>query len=155
MFERTPEREAEIEAIYNLMKPLGRGDTLIHERIMAVVKVQPHKAQWDHVVNEARKRLLANREIETWFLRGVGYRLLTVDEQVTQLPIWRKKKEVSQSKKTIKALAALQEEPLTLHYQRLRAIALDAARASKKTTSGGEEGARDALCVYEDTVVDF
>jgi hypothetical protein len=132
MFEENPIRATQVQAVYDLTKNLNRGAILLHEEIAQVLCLRPHEAHYDFVVERARKKLLEERGIETWPIWGVGYRLLTVAETITQLPIWRAEKQLTQVRKTRAALEALEVEGLSVHEHRLRTIQIDAAKEAKK-----------------------
>jgi hypothetical protein len=125
MFEATPEIDKQVADLYKAAKPLQRGDILPHDTIEAVLKVKPHEGRWDHVVNRVRRRIEARRGVATWPVPTVGYKLLTVKEQMEFLPKKRLLKASRQERRARRSVEALDDKHLTPHQRRLKLAQLD------------------------------
>lgn len=124
MFDEKPEITEAVDHVYSFMATLRRGDILTHEQVAGLIGGRPHEGSWDHIVGRARKRLEAENGIATWYVYGVGYRLLTRAEQL-ELPQWRLRKGIRQIRKARKSLTALPEAGLTVNQRRVRAAMLE------------------------------
>jgi hypothetical protein len=118
MFEKDERIEAMTEALYGLTANLNRGDILTHEMIRPVLGCEPNEYPWQLCVDKVRARLEKEREIATWPEKTVGYRLLTVDEQIADLPRWRTRRAIRQQRKARRSAATLSVKGLS-HHQRL------------------------------------
>jgi hypothetical protein len=134
MFEATPEIDKQVADLYEVAKSLHRGDILAHDMIEAVLKVKPHEGRWDHVVNRVRRRLeKPPRGIATWPVNGVGYKLLTQDEQLKFLPKKRLLKMSRQERRARRSVEALDDKHLSSHQRRLKLAQLDHLKAAGRS----------------------
>ena len=133
MFEQDENIQRLIEAVYDLTVNLDRGDILTHEAIMAIVGLQPHEGSWGYIVKRARRRLEDVRGISTWEERTVGYRLLTVREQLQDLPRWRGRRMRRQNAMRLRAVMAIPEARLTLNQRKAKAVQIHIIKDSQRT----------------------
>lgn len=124
MFETSREISEAVDALYELTMTLDRGDILMHTQIVEVLGLMPHQGRWGHIVGKVRRRLLDGRGIATWFVKGVGYELLTKARQL-ELPTWRTKKAIRQFRKSRVSIQRLPEGELSLHQRRFRSMMLE------------------------------
>jgi hypothetical protein len=118
----------QVEAVYELFGQCIRGDVVPHYQIRAILGVEPHEGRWDHVVNRVRARVQDERGIATWPETTVGYRLLTANEQVEDLPRWRLKKAARQACKARRSVEALPDANLSDHQRRVKRAQIEALR---------------------------
>lgn len=135
-FEESPEVAEAVEAVYALTANLKRGDILIHERITAVLGLQPHEGFWDHVVHKAMRRLERERGIAYWDANSlgygpVGYKLLTTAEQI-EVGGRRMAKACRQMRKGRKSVEALPDAGLSLHQRRAKMFNLDRLKSGER-----------------------
>jgi hypothetical protein len=129
MFERKDEIQQAIDAVYEVLVKLKRGDILTHVQIGEVLGVRPHEYPWDHVVYGAFDRLLTEKGIAYWHVRTVGYELLTPQRTLEIIPQKRTMKAYRQFRKIRRSVEALPEKGLSLHQRRFRHFAIDQANA--------------------------
>lgn len=130
MFGNKPELDEKVGAVYGLFDAARRGDVVTHAAIRPIVDKAPHEYPWDHVVNRARSRLLRERNIATWPELGVGYKLLTVTEQL-DIPSRRLRRSARQARRSRHALRALPDSELTTNQRRLRLALLAETRRAE------------------------
>lgn len=124
MFETDDAITRATDDLYATCQPLSRGDVLTHDVIEAVLKFKPHTGRWDHIVKKLRNRVRNRRGIEMWPVLGVGYKLLTRDEQLEMVPRKRLIRASRQEKRARKAVEALDDKHLTPHQRRIKAAQL-------------------------------
>lgn len=136
MFERDEAIQRKIDEVYQLTVNLDRGDVLTHTAISEVLGLQPHEGSWGHIVNRVRRRLRDLREIECWPDETVGYRLLTISEQLRDLPIWRARKMQRQNRMRLRAVEAISDSNLSFHERKAKVsqvtIIRESARAMRR-----------------------
>jgi hypothetical protein len=130
MIESKAEITEMVERLYAACGTLDRGETLTHEEIRGATGLEPYEGSWQHVVGRTRRKLERERGIATWPEKGVGYRLLTKDEQAADLPRWRLKRAIRQANRGRKSVAALPDAGLSAHQRRVKAAQLDAMAAA-------------------------
>jgi hypothetical protein len=135
MFEKSETIRRKSEKLWAVAARLDRGDVLTNEAIAGVVGVGPHEHPWPTVVAKVRRRLLRERGIACLPEYGVGLRLLTDAEQITDLPAYRHRKSRRQIRHIERALVALDGAALTPHLRRLRQAQLEAARTARRQAS--------------------
>lgn len=144
MIERNEAYTKMIAVLYAKAERLERGDVLDHETIRGVVGVGPHEGHWQHCVNKVRRRLQKERGIASWPVHGVGYKLLTVQEQAEMLPRKRLARAGRQVRRARASLAALPDGALTFHQRRLKAAQAEMLRQAGKSINS-QRRAQEAL----------
>jgi hypothetical protein len=124
MFDVKAEITELVDTLYAVTENLDRGEILTHDVIAEVLGLMPHEGSWGHVVGKVRRRLRRERGIATWFVRGIGYKLLTKHEQCLA-PLWHERKAIRSKRRGIVDLSCLSEEGLTLHQRRFRSVTLE------------------------------
>jgi hypothetical protein len=132
MFEEKEDVAQAVEALYSVVAKLNRGDILGHDVIASILGLSPHEGRWDHVVGKVRKRLLKERKIETWPEHEVGYKLLTVQEQLEYVPLERSRRAIRQVRKGRKPLDALPASSLTVNQRKLREMLSSGMMSTEK-----------------------
>lgn len=128
MFDRIDEIAAKVDEVSALFNEHDRGDVVTHEAIGAILGLGPHEGRWDHVVNRVRGRVQRERGIATWPEPTVGYRLLTVKEQVEDLPRWRLKRAARQARRAKRSIEALPDAGLSMHQRRVKEAQIEALK---------------------------
>jgi Tat protein secretion system quality control protein TatD with DNase activity len=133
MFEPNETLTEYVDALFLVCKPLNRGDFLTHEAVTKIVGVQPHKEHYQYCVVRLKRRMEAEREISLWPEVGIGYRLLTKQEQLTMLPQARMRRAKRQIRRAQISIAAISDRHLTVHERRYRAAKAESLAASQRT----------------------
>jgi hypothetical protein len=131
MFERDEKIAAMVDALYSVAADLNRGDILTHEMIRPILGCGPNEEHWQHCVDRVRARLERDREIATWPEKTVGYRFLTVDEQIADLPRWRMRKAARQGRRARRSAATISVKGLSHHQRIVLAHTLDMLQRSQ------------------------
>lgn len=126
MFEANEALTRYVEALFGAAAKLERGDFLTHETITKILEVPPHQGHWQHCIERLKARMELEREISLLSEKGLGYRLLTIDEQLTKLPMLRMKRAKKQLKKAKASVEALADESLSVHQRHVKAGQLEA-----------------------------
>lgn len=131
MFQTDEDIQSAIATLYGRIADLERGDVLAHAVVREVVGCRPHEGSYDHVVKMVRQRLEKERGIATWPVTDVGYRLLTVDEQLTMLPRKRLRKSLRQVQRAKHSVQRLPDKGLSLHDRRRKAFDMEFLKAAE------------------------
>jgi hypothetical protein len=109
----------QIAALFDACKSLNRGDILHHEVTQSILGVPPGDERWKYCIAKLKRRMEGDRGITIWSEYGVGYRLLTQDEQIKVGRIRRRraKRDLIRGHRSIGVLPI---RGLTLHQRRLR-----------------------------------
>jgi hypothetical protein len=116
----------QIAALFDACKSLNRGDILHHEVTQRILGVPPNHERWKYCIARLKGRVLRKLGITLWSEYGVGYRLLTVDDQL-EAPRWRKRRMLRQAVKARDDAKLLPREGLTLHQRRRRILEVNLA----------------------------
>ena len=124
MFSTNEQLEKTASAVYEHAKDLDRGDTLAHDDIERISGCLRYEGQWGAIVMKVRKKILRERGIALRPIATVGYRFCTKEEQLKYCARNRQKRAVRQLNRGVREIAALEPNSLSLHQQRLRAVAM-------------------------------
>lgn len=130
-FERNENLTELVNELYEAIAPLRRGDTIGHDRIAAILGVAPHEGHWQDCLGKVKRRLEDDRGITLWSEHEVGYRLLTVQEQLTIASRKRLRRAKRQIRLGLGHVTAVSDVGLTPHQRRLKAAQIELMKASK------------------------
>ena len=119
-----------VDALFEACRPLERNEVLTHEVIREILEVEPREGHWDYCIIKLKRRMEAERGITIWSEYGIGYRLLTKDEQLTFVPRMRFRRARRQYRKAQRSVAALPDRQLTVHQRRVKHAQEEAIRLS-------------------------
>ena len=128
MFESVGEIREGVEKVHELFAGRSRGEVVPHDEIEAILGITRHTGRWKTILDRVRARLQREDGIATWPEVGVGYKLLTVREQIEELPGWRLARAARQSRRGLRSVAAIPNTDLTQHQRRVRQAHVDAMR---------------------------
>lgn len=120
-----------VEALMAATEDLDRGDTLTHERIEVVTGLRPKERPLPTILVRYRRRMLDEREIALWPDYGIGFTLVTKNEQLTMIPQKRITRAARQTRKAKKVIEAISTSGLSLHQQRMRAFQMDVVTSAE------------------------
>ena len=125
MFEASEGITRAVDAVYALTLSLKRGEILRHGSIRGVLGMAPHVGCWDHVVRRVVDRVLDARGIQMWPEHTVGYKMMTVQEQL-DVPRRRMKRAVRQMVKGRISQEKFLDADLTDYQQMVRSRNVEA-----------------------------
>lgn len=131
MIEQNPVYDQMVDDVYEIAKSKRRGDLLSHDEIREVFGVEPNVGHWQHLMNRVRRRLENRRHISTISIREAGYKLCTIEEQISLGP-WRLKRAARQVRRGERSLKALASVASLSPNQRHRQTATLAAMAQHR-----------------------
>jgi hypothetical protein len=136
MFEPTERILTMVDELYTLTVPLNRGDILPHEAISRVCGVDPHARHYQWCLRKLARRLQAERGIAIWNEPKIGYRLLTVADQLnipSRKRILKAKRQINKLEREVTCLAVCPPtEGLTLHQQIVLGHRIEQAQTMKR-----------------------
>lgn len=130
-FDKNPEIQAQIDAVYSAMLKYNPGDVITHAEIVAILGCEPHEGSWDHVVNRARDRHEREQKVTVGMEFAQGYRFLTPIQQVGEANR-RMKKAVRQIRKGHASVSALKPDGLPRHLQNQKAMAMHSLKEKER-----------------------
>lgn len=132
MFEQKEEIRAGVNAVVTAAASLNRGDTLTHEAITEAIGLKPYEGRWVYILKRAFDRIERDRGITLRAEIGVGYRLLTNQEQLTEEPQRRTRRANRQLRRGRLSVVRLPVHGLTVHQRRIQAANLERLRESER-----------------------
>lgn len=135
MYQQNPTLTEYVAQLLDACRPLQRGDYLRHEAIIRILKVQPNEGHWELCIRKLKRQLELTRGITIWSERGVGYRLLTVDEQLTFAPRSRLRASNRQLSKGRGHVACLPSRGLREHQRRLKVAMMESIQKARTVVS--------------------
>jgi hypothetical protein len=132
VFETKAVYAEQVERLFDLCRPLGRGDVLPHETIAAVLGVAPHEGQWQRCVYKLMRRLERERGVTLRVEHTVGYRLLEPDEQLGEMHrlLRMARRRV---RRGIEKVTCLPDDGLTMHQRLHKHFASEQGKQVEKT----------------------
>jgi predicted amidophosphoribosyltransferase len=103
--------------LFEACSSLDRGDVLLHTTTSEVLGVAPYEGHWKSCIEKLKRRMEDERGITIWHQNGVGYRLLTRNEQLTVVPRHRMRKARRQYAKAQRSIDALADPELSAHQR--------------------------------------
>ena len=145
-FEQIEEIREGVNAVVEAAADLNRGDTLTHDMITRAIGLQPYEGRWVYLLKRAFDRIERNRGITMRAEIGVGYRLLTEQEQLTEEPQRRLRRANRQTRKGRLSVARLPTKGLSMHQRKIQAATIqrlkEDERQARKTLKDIAEQAR-------------
>jgi hypothetical protein len=117
-----------VNAVFDEVKQLQRGDLLPYPRIEALTGLTRADDQWKYIILRVRKLTLERLRIDLFCERNEGYKLLTAGEHVTVAAPSYRHRAYNQHKKEHKTLVAVAEERLPEPEQQARDLGILRAR---------------------------
>ena len=131
----TPSDEAQrgIEAVYQVLLLHRRGDVIPMPKLALAAGMEDCRVFRSHIVWTARKRVLQIDGIATSGVRDAdNVRLLTVSQQLTELPSHRRSKARRQMTKSITEQNAIPAHELTVHQIGVREANVEASQRLRR-----------------------
>lgn len=119
-----------VEALFEACRPLERNEVLTHDVIRGVLGDEVDEDTRKYCIIKLKRRMEDERGITIWSEYGIGYRLLTKDEQLTLVPRVRLRRARRQYRKAQRSVAALPDRQLTVHQRRVKHGQEEALRQS-------------------------
>lgn len=140
MFENNERIRKMVEKLYAVTEKLDRGDILTREMIQEVACVEPNTAHWQHIVKQVRIRTRNIRNISMMAIRGVGFGLCTIEQQLELGPYRQRRasRQLGMGRKDYKALR--RETNLSAHEKQVLAFRDDSLKLQRQRLE------RDARC---------
>jgi hypothetical protein len=130
VFESSEVIDRMVERLWERVGSLRRGDTLLHAVVEDVLGVPPHTGHWPQCMKRLRRRLEHELGIAMWPVVGIGYKLLTVGEQLNMLPRERLRRAARQERRARRSVEAIPADQLTPHQRRAQVAQCHALRAA-------------------------
>lgn len=121
-----------VDALVRACRGLDRNDILPHATVREILGVEPHCDHWQTCMRKLKRRLEDERGISLWPERGIGYKLLTKDEQVTMLPLARARRARRQLHLARRSVESLPDRGLSIHQMRLKQGQLESLRLGQR-----------------------
>lgn len=117
-FESKAEVQALVDRAYALFANRQRGSVVSHQQISRAIGIVPADPRYRHVMRRVMRRMLKDRNIAVHGVAtvGIGYSLLSVDDQVNESSRHLRKM-VRAARRGKRAVDALPNETLTTHQQ--------------------------------------
>jgi hypothetical protein len=145
MFQQNPTLTEFVAKLLDACRPLQRGDYLRHEAIIPILRVQPNEGHWPTCIVKLKRQLELTRGITIRCERGVGYRLLTIDEQLTEAPRARLRSSNRQLTKGRGHVACLPSRGLSEHQRHIKVAMLESIQKAR-TAVTSQVRRNAALC---------
>lgn len=124
MFDEKPEILAAVETLSRLAEPMERGQVLTWDAMQKATGWDRSLPHFKTAFGRFRKDLLRQRSIALRPINGVGFKLLTHQEQVRRCAEDRHRKMFRQSQKAIREVEAVDGAILSDHDRRLQVLQL-------------------------------
>jgi hypothetical protein len=135
-WEEDPEVAARVNAIKKAAEGMQRGQVLLWEVIEAAVGLDRKHKDMRYAISKWRKFVVRELGIETWFVPGVGVKMLMPNEHFTVVADKRGKMAYRQHGKILRAMTkTLDTSKLSEHELRMRAAIIDHSRSARKQTN--------------------
>lgn len=133
MFEQREDNRAIVDALVRVFGKYSRGDVVLHANLAVIVGREPPDNEYFRLIRKARNRFCKTSGIWTREQPGVGFRLLTVNETLTEEQAFRSRRarrQIGIAKLTAEMIPA---KEMTFHQQKVReAILAEAKQIQKK-----------------------
>ena len=150
------ENEKKQDAIELLMEHssrMDRGEVLKHKDIARIADVKYKSPFYYDICDSLKGRMERDRHITLIVMRGIGYRLLPVSDQIHEPPAMRTKRARVQINKGIRSVQVLMNEDLPIHQKQAATIQLDAAKLARRNLLSHSMAVKAAAAVRADAVV--
>lgn len=119
-FETDPVVQERLLRALAVFQALKRGDIVPHTDLIEIVGAPPDDDYYRTFTMRVRRKFEEKTGIATWPIANAGFRLLTVREQLTDLPWRRARKAATQTRRALRSLDAMDPGELTLSQANLR-----------------------------------
>ena len=120
-----PDIAAEITALFDATKDRERGSLIKHSEIVAATKIAKDSPVWGRLIQRWKKRMAAKGLwIKSATPRGVGYRVLLVDEQRVEEPMRIQVQAMRRIDKAALCVGCIPVEELNEDGRRFQAVRL-------------------------------
>lgn len=131
MFERNEHITKLVDQVFDAMKGRARGEIMTHGEVAKILKMRPRTGSWEHVMKKVRRRMEAEVGITVHAEYNVGYRLLTVDEQIRE-PIRGAGRAARIMRRSVASSDRVPDQDMDMSQRRLRAMISDAGREAEE-----------------------
>lgn len=136
-FEETEEYRRAIEALRQLFDKHDRGDIVEWSAIEEATGYRRDGPKLRAMVTKFRKVYLREDRIALRPVPGVGYRILTLEQQVLECGEDRRRKMYRQSTRAVREISAPNNAKLGTHLQHVKALSLQHLLEERKTINRG------------------
>lgn len=123
---------AALDAVMAATAEIRRGEVIEYETIEELSGIERYGRGWNTLVKKLKKRFEAERRITLWHVTNVGYKLVTVSEQLHDCPLARSRRAARQLSLGLGHMESLPVEELNDHEQAIRANKMAAQRRAMK-----------------------
>lgn len=132
MFRKNSDTNEKVAAILQLLATFSRGETVSHHEISQVCGLDHGTARYYVLVRRARDVYRQSNGVWSREVPGVGYRMLTETQSLTEEQSYRRKKMRRQSNIGKSVAVSLPDDSLSDHQKRLRAHVLESHAKTRK-----------------------
>lgn len=132
MFNKRKDTDRLTEAIVNVLRSHERGDVVPHDELEAASGQERGQARYYALVRRAREHYCQESGVWTREVPGVGFRLLSAQESLTEEQRYRRKRMRRQANIGHAVADALPDAGLTEHERRLRQHVLESHNRMRK-----------------------
>lgn len=119
--------EAAVETLYSRLQTMNRGDTITHREITQITGQSYKGPLWKQIIIKAKRRLRNDRGIVLINEHALGYRLATVQEQLTVVPQRRFRESRRRMRLAEKEAGCTPDEEMSDHQRKLKLAMLKTA----------------------------
>lgn len=133
-------KEAITEAVDRAFEHVAhyeRGQLISFETLESATGLIRYGEHWNSFIKRFRRKVFLERRIMMMPERGMGYKLLTRQEQLTRHVEYRRKRELWQNHMAIQGVESLSPDELTDHQRRIQAMQSDALRGERRHIKSG------------------
>jgi len=128
-----PDIQKLTDKLWTLFVKHGRGDTVFYRDVMTLLEIDRTHKWWTLVTNKVRMRTLRERDIATRCDLGIGFRLLTNEQQVIECSQDRQKRMFRQAARCRREISRSDEQQLGLHAAKLRILVMDGLKKQSRS----------------------
>ena len=132
MFDKREETDGLIEAARGVLARYGPGDVVPHGELQEATGCAPGETRYYKLVHRARQQHCDATGVWSQYVAGVGFRLLTPQEQLTEEQHYRRKRARRQIRIGGNVAEATRDEHLTEHQRRLKQLVIEDGKRSQR-----------------------
>lgn len=152
MFEPKAENADRVESLLSLLRKYGRGETVPHAEISILIGLAPSddkSSPYYSICQRARVRHRDEDGVTSLAEPGVGFRLLTAQETLTDYQRRQMGRARRQVRKAGKSAACLPAADLSLYQRQLREAAVRRAKEQERLLMDREARAEETSRPYQ------
>jgi len=132
MYRKREDTDEKVAAILQLLATFSRGETVSHREIETVSGLSHGSPRYYVLVRRARDIYRASNGVWSREVPGVGYRLLSAEQSLTEEQSFRRRKMRRQGNIAATVAETLPDEGLSDHQKRLRQHVLESHAKTRK-----------------------